>query len=68
MRRLPYFDFQEVAAAQRLAQLLAAGVSPRAIEKKLAGLARLLPGVARPLAQLSSSFKAERSYCGRATG
>ena len=53
VRRLPYFDFQEVATAQRLAQLLAAGVSPRAIEKKLAGLARLLPGVARPLAQLS---------------
>ena len=53
VRRLPYFDFQEVATAQRLAQLLAAGVSPRAIEKKLANLARLLPGVARPLAQLS---------------
>jgi tetratricopeptide (TPR) repeat protein len=53
VRRLPYFDFQEVATAQRLAQLLAAGVSPRAIEKKLAGLARLLPGVGRPLAQLS---------------
>jgi tetratricopeptide (TPR) repeat protein len=53
VRRLPYFDFQEVATAQRLGQLLAAGVSPRAIEKKLAGLARLLPGVARPLAQLS---------------
>jgi tetratricopeptide (TPR) repeat protein len=53
VRRLPYFDFQEVATAQRLAQLLAAGVSPAAIEKKLAGLARLLPGVGRPLAQLS---------------
>ena len=53
VRRLPYFDFHEVATAQRLAQLLAAGASPRAIEKKLAGLARWLPGVARPLAQLS---------------
>ncbi len=29
VRRLPYFDFQEVAAARRLAELLAAGVSPR---------------------------------------
>ncbi len=53
VRRLPYFDFQEVAAARRLAELLAAGVSPRAIEKKLAALAQWLPGVKRPLAQLS---------------
>jgi tetratricopeptide (TPR) repeat protein len=53
VRRLPYFDIQEVAAARRLAQLLGAGVSPQKIEKKLAGLARLLPGVQRPLAQLS---------------
>ena len=52
VRRLPYFDFQEVATARRLAELLAAGVSPRAIEKKLAALARYLPGVERPLAQL----------------
>lgn len=53
VRRLPYFDFQEVAAARRLAQLLSAGVAPRDLEKKLAALARLLPGVQRPLAQLS---------------
>ena len=32
---------------------MAAGVSPRELEKKLDRLARLLPGVARPLAQLS---------------
>lgn len=53
VRRLPYFDFHEVATARRLTQLLAAGVSPRDIEKKLAALARLLPGVQRPLTQLS---------------
>jgi len=53
VRRLPYFDFQEVAAARRLAELLAAGVSPRQIEQKLQALARYLPGVQRPLAQLS---------------
>jgi tetratricopeptide (TPR) repeat protein len=53
VRKLPYFDYQQVAAARRLAELLAAGVSPRAIERKLAALARLLPGVERPLAQLS---------------
>lgn len=51
--RLAYFDFQEVATARRLAELLAAGVSPRAIEAKLAELRRLMPRVERPLAQLS---------------
>jgi tetratricopeptide (TPR) repeat protein len=53
VRRLAYFDFQEVATARRLTELLAAGVTPAAIEKKLAALARYLPGVKRPLAQLS---------------
>jgi tetratricopeptide (TPR) repeat protein len=53
VRRLPYFDFQEVATARRLAELLAAGVSPRAIEKQLESLARYFPGVTRPLVQLS---------------
>jgi len=53
VRRLAYFDFQEVATARRLAELLAAGMSPGAIEKKLEELARYLPGVRRPLAQLS---------------
>ena len=53
VRRLPYFDFQEVATARRLAELLAAGVSPRAIERQLATLAGHLPHVQRPLAQLS---------------
>jgi DNA-binding transcriptional MerR regulator len=53
VRRLPYFNFAEVAAARRLAELLASGMSPQAIERKLADLARYLPGVDRPLAQLS---------------
>ena len=53
VRRLPYFDFQEVATARRLVELLAAGMSPRAIERQLAALGRVLPDVARPLAQLS---------------
>ncbi len=53
VNRLPYFDFQEVATARRLAQLLAAGASPAAIEKKLAELSRYVPEVERPLAQLS---------------
>ena len=53
VRKLAYFDFQEVSTARRLAELLAAGMSPGAIEKKLAAVARYLPGVQRPLAQLS---------------
>jgi tetratricopeptide (TPR) repeat protein len=53
VRRLPYFDFQEVATARRLAELLAAGMTPQAIERKLAALAKYLPHVDRPLAQLS---------------
>jgi len=53
VRRLPYFDFREVATARRLAELLSAGVSPRAIERKLETLRGLLPDVERPLAQLS---------------
>ena len=53
VRKLPYFDFQQVAHARRLAELLAAGVSPQAIEKKLASLRRLLPEIDWPLAQLS---------------
>ena len=51
--KLPYFDFQEVATARRLAELLDGGASPLAIERKLEQLAKLVPGVDRPLAQLS---------------
>jgi len=53
VRRLAYFDFQEVATARRLTELLAAGLSAATIEKRLAALARYLPDVRRPLAQLS---------------
>lgn len=53
MHKLPYFDFQEVATARRLAELVAAGASPQAIEDRLQELAEVLPEVTRPLAQLS---------------
>jgi len=53
VRRLPYFDFAEVATARSLAQLLASGITPAALEKKLAALARFLPGNERRLAQLN---------------
>ncbi len=51
--RLPYFDFQEVATARRLVELLGAGIPPREIKRQLAALGRYLPNVERPLAQLS---------------
>ena len=53
VRRLPYFAFEEVATARRIQELLTAGMSPAAIGKTLATLARQLPEVKRPLAELS---------------
>ena len=53
VHRLPYFDFQEVATARHLAQLLAAGASPAAVERQLEELSRYYPDVERPLAQLA---------------
>ena len=53
IHRLPYFDFQEVATARHLAELLEAGSSPAEIERRLEELARYVPDVDRPLAQLS---------------
>lgn len=60
VHRLPYFDFQEVATARHLAQLLAAGASAAAIERKLAELSRYVPEVERPLAQLSVIVEGQR--------
>jgi tetratricopeptide (TPR) repeat protein len=54
VRRLAYFDFQEVVTARRLAELLVSGISPRRIENQLRSLRRVLPSVERPLAQLSA--------------
>ena len=53
VRRLPYYDFQEVATARRLAEMHAAGASAADIERSLAALARYVPHVQRPLAELS---------------
>jgi tetratricopeptide (TPR) repeat protein len=50
--RLPYFDFQEVASARRLSQLVADGVSIDEIKSSLDRLRHVLPNVDRPLAQL----------------
>lgn len=53
LHKLPYFDFQEVATARRLAQWIASGASPEAIEHRLVELVAVLPDIQRPLDQLS---------------
>lgn len=50
--RLPYFDYQEVTCARRLADLLASGVSREELEASLVRLRNLWPDAARSLAQL----------------
>jgi tetratricopeptide (TPR) repeat protein len=49
VRRLPYFDFAEVAVARHLAALHSAGCSLAVIDRKLRELHRSMPEVARPL-------------------
>ena len=60
INRLPYFDFQEVASARRLAQLLAEGVTPAQLERQLAQLRRWLPELDHSLAQLSIIVQGQR--------
>jgi DNA-binding transcriptional MerR regulator len=50
--RLPYFDFQEVTSAQRLSELLSAGVPVQEIQRSLSRLGAVLKDIDRPLAQL----------------
>jgi tetratricopeptide (TPR) repeat protein len=59
-RGLPYFDYQEVASARRIAQLLAEGNSPRVIERQLVELSSFMPGARRPLAQLQVIVEGKR--------
>jgi tetratricopeptide (TPR) repeat protein len=49
--RLPYFDFQELAAARRLATWMQT-TSAEQVERQLVKLTRVLPGVRRSLSQL----------------
>lgn len=52
VHRLPYFDFQEVASARRLSELLQAGVPREEIEHSLRALANVAAGERRPFEQL----------------
>ncbi|MEC7501766.1 MAG: MerR family transcriptional regulator [Planctomycetota bacterium] len=53
IRRLAYFDFQEVVNARTLVSLLAEGITPAQLERKLADLEKISPGVKRRIAQLT---------------
>ena len=51
--QLPYYDYQEVVTARRLANLIAKGASPKSIEDKLSRLNEFCQEIGRPLSQLS---------------
>lgn len=53
VRRLPYFEFEELSTARRLAELTANGASAATLVKYVASLRRFLPHVQRPLSELS---------------
>ncbi len=68
VRRLSYFNFEEVATARRIKELLDAGMSTAAIAKTLATLTRQLPGVRRPLAELSIVVQGKQLLVRQASG
>jgi tetratricopeptide (TPR) repeat protein len=51
--RLARYDFSQVAIARQLAQLQAAGVTPRRLERRIAELRRRAPYITQPLAELT---------------
>lgn len=63
--RLPYFAFEQVGVARRLAQLLDAGCTLSQIDRKLDELARLRPDGTRPLADTSIIVVGRRLYVRR---
>lgn len=68
VRRLPYFDFEEVGVARKLAELLTAGCSLSTVHRKLDELARLLPESPRPLADPAVVVQGSCLYVRRGEG
>jgi len=66
--RLPYFDFAEVTAARRLAELVSAGAAVDELASSLQRLQAVLPNVDRPLAQLELLTQGRRTVYRDATG
>jgi DNA-binding transcriptional MerR regulator len=65
VRRLPYFDFAEVAVARHLADLHKAGCSLRVIDRKLQELATMMPDSRRPLAEVGVVVEGRRLFIRR---
>ena len=65
VRRLAYFDFDEVRVARKLAKLLAAGCSLSNIDRRLHELSRLLPEAERPLADPAVVVEGRRLFIRR---
>ncbi len=68
VRRLAYFDFEEVRVARKLAALLAAGCSLSAVNRRLDELSRLLPESPRPLADPAVVVEGRRLVIRRGEG
>jgi tetratricopeptide (TPR) repeat protein len=68
VRRLPYFDFEEVRVARKLAELLAAGCSFSMVNRRLEELSRLLPESPRPLADPAVVVEGRRLFVRRGEG
>jgi tetratricopeptide (TPR) repeat protein len=66
VQRLPYFDFEEVRVARKLAQLLASGANLSTIHRRLNELSRLLPEMPRPLADPAVVVEGRRLVVRRA--
>lgn len=60
IKKLAYFDFQEVVLARRIAEMVASGTNPKSIEDRLSRLAQLYPNLHRPLSQLSVIVEGQR--------
>jgi tetratricopeptide (TPR) repeat protein len=68
VRRLAYFDFEEVRVARKLAQLLQAGCSLSAMNRQLEKLSRLLADSPRPLADSTVVVEGRRLFIRRSEG
>ena len=68
VRRLAYFDFEEVHVARKLAQLLHAGCSLPAVNRQLQTLSRVLADVPRPLTDPNVVVEGRRLFIRRDEG
>jgi tetratricopeptide (TPR) repeat protein len=68
VRRLAYFDFEEVRVARKLAALIKSGCSLAKVNRRLKELARLLPESDRPLADPAVVVEGRRLLVQREEG